>query len=70
MYISEEGITDKARMTMQPPFGPGFTQTQADRAATMTVAHSSFRDEGDDYTIFILKDSEGKAIEQTKVEGY
>ena len=57
-------------MTAQPPFGPGFTQAQADEAATMDIAHSSYKEDGDDYNIFILKDSYGQIIHKAVVEGY
>jgi len=70
MYLVEQDIKDKARMSEKPPFGPGFNQIQVDRAATMDVAVSSFKDKGDDFTVFILKDSEGKAIEQQTIYGY
>jgi hypothetical protein len=57
-------------MTAQPPFGPGFTQAQAEEAATMDIAHSSFKDDGDEYSIFILKDPYGNIINSAKIEGY
>lgn len=70
MYYTSKDITDKQQMTAQPPFGPGFTQTQADEAATMDIVNSSFKDDGDDYTMFILKDSEGKVLNKATVGGY
>lgn len=70
MYYSSSDITDKKQMTAQPPSGPGFTQAQADEAATMDIVNSSFKDDGDDYTMFILKDSEGKVVNKTILEGY
>lgn len=70
MYVAEEGIKDKTRMTDQPPFGPGFTKTQADEATTMDILLSSFKDDGDDFAMYILKDSEGKAIKQLTISGY
>jgi hypothetical protein len=69
MHIAES-IKDKDRMTVQPPFGPGFTIEQANEAATMDIVFSSFKDDGDDFIMYILKDSEGKAIKQLKIEGY
>jgi len=57
-------------MTAQPPSGPGFTQTQADEAATMDILNSSFKDDGDDYTMFILRNSEGEVVNKSVVGGY
>lgn len=70
MYTSNKDITDKSRMTEKVPFGPGFTQEQANAAATMDIMHSSFKDDGDDYTMFVLKDSEGKVINKAVIGGY
>lgn len=70
MYYASKDITDKQQMTAQPPFGPGFTQTQADEAATMDILNSSFKDDGDDYTMFILKNSLGEVVNKTIIGGY
>jgi len=70
MYFSSKDVTDKTQMTRQPPLGPGFTQAQADEAHTMDIAHSSFKDDGEDYTLFILKDSKGQKITSAKMDGY
>jgi hypothetical protein len=70
MYIAEAGIEDKTRMTALPPFGPGFSKAQADKASTMDIALSSFKDHGDDFAVYILKDSEGKVIKQLTIAGY
>jgi len=70
MYYASKGITDKKQMTAQPPSGPGFTQTQADEAATMDILNSSFKDDGDDYTMFILRNSEGEVVNKSVVGGY
>jgi hypothetical protein len=70
MYTYAKDIVDKVRMTKLPPFGPGFTKAQAEEAATMDVLCSSFKDDGDDYTMFVLKDKDGKTITTTKVDNY
>lgn len=70
MYIAEAGIEDKTRMMDLPPFGPGFSTAQADEATTMDIVVSSFKDYGDDFVMYILKDSEGKAIKQLTIAGY
>jgi len=70
MYTYAKDIGDKLRMVMLPPFGPGFTKAQANEAATMDVLCSSFKDDGDDYTMFILKDRDGKTITTARVDNY
>ena len=57
-------------MTMLQPFGPGFTKEQAEEADSMDILCSSFKDDGDDYTIFILKNKDGKTIATARVDNY
>jgi hypothetical protein len=70
MYTYAKDIVDKLRMTELPPFGPGFTKAQAEEAATMDVLCSSFKDDGDDYSMFVLKDKDGKTITTARVGNY
>ena len=70
MYTFAKDIRDKLRMTMLQPFGPGFTKEQAAQADSMDILCSSFKDDGDDYTMFILKDKDGKTITTARVDNY
>jgi hypothetical protein len=70
MYVAQKNIRDKTKMTARPPLGPGFTQTQADESETMDIEHSSFKDDGADYTVFILRDGEGNVRYRSVVGGY
>lgn len=70
MYIASKDITDKTQMTMPPPFGPGLSKQQVEKAYSMDVAVSSFREDGDDYTLFIVKNELGETIKSVKVDNY
>jgi hypothetical protein len=70
MYAAQKNIRNKTEMTTKPPFGPGFTQTQADEAETMDIECYSFKDDGADFTVFILRDGEGKVKYRSVFGGY
>lgn len=54
----------------QPPFGPGFSQSQIDRAAKLIVTGTCFNDPGDDWVSFELLDATGKCIAAKRIAGY
>ena len=67
-----EIVKDRGLMrapTFQCP-GGGFTPDEIDRAASLEIYGSGFNDPGEDFCLFILKDSDGREIAQRRVEGY
>lgn len=68
MYMINE-TTEKKEMTRTPPFGPAFTQEQADRAASMEVWGTTANDAGPDYVEFKLNDING-LFATAKIPGY
>jgi hypothetical protein len=64
-----ESTADKKRMMTRPPFGPGFTETQAADADMMEVWASSFSDDGSDFCEFRLL-SGGSVTTTRRVDGY
>lgn len=56
----------------EPPFGPGFSDSELRRAKSMEIWGSTFDDdEGEgDFCRFILKDESGKQIAARIIAGY
>ena len=64
--LSGEGMS---YATLEPPFGPGFTEDQVKQADKMEVWCSGFKDPGPDFTRFkLLKGDETVASQE--VGGY
>lgn len=61
---------DKTRMLEKPPFGPGFSIDEADKADSMSISFSDFKDPGEDYTTFTLHSSKGEVIATKTIIGY
>lgn len=71
MYLSKTYTNDDLyiQATMSKPFGPDFSKEQLKDANSMEIWHSSFSDEGDDFTEFrLLKD--GKTVHTKRIQGY
>ena len=60
----------KDRMTEKPPFGPGFSVNEAEKADSMSITFTDFKDLGEDYTVFDLHDKDGKVIATKTIIGY
>jgi hypothetical protein len=71
MYLGETiagaGLQDKA--TLRPPFGPGFSATEAADADKMEVWHTQFKDPGPDYSEFRLFKG-GRQVGSKRIDGY
>lgn len=69
MPYLHETVVDKEVMTRRPPFGPGFTVQEVQRAERMEVWGSGIKDPGGDYCEFRLM--EGKKVLATRtISGY
>lgn len=56
--------------TDSPPFGPGFSTAQCQKAIKMEIWGTSFNDTGPDYTVFKLFDRGGRVIAEKRIDGY
>ena len=72
MFLGKElqGKDMMTTATAKPPWGPGFTPTQVSKADRLKVLFSSFKDEGEDFTIFQLVDINGHVLNQEQIGGY
>ena len=61
---------NKCRMIEKPPFGPGFSIDEAEKADSMSITFTDFKDLGEDYTVFALHDKDGKIIASKTIIGY
>lgn len=60
---------DKREMTLRQPFGPGFGEHVAARAAVMEVHGSTLLDH-DERCVFVLRDAAGLIIGEARIAGY
>ena len=67
-YLQQDDIVQQA--CTKPPFGPGFSQDAAKKAAKMEVWATNFTDPGEDYCLFKLFDAAGTVIGENRVDGF
>ena len=72
MYMSDkvEGEGVKEAATAGMPFGPGFSEEQAEKSATLETWASNIDDPGEDFMEFRLLDEDGNSIATKRVAGY
>lgn len=69
MHLLHE-TSKKSDMIAPAPFGPGFSESEARRAAKMRVTVSGIGDPGTDKTEFELLDENGDVLAHRMLVGY
>ena len=54
----------------EPPFGPGFTTEQVEKAVKMELWGTGFKDAGQDACEFRLIDEKGNTVATRRLNGY
>jgi hypothetical protein len=72
MYLMDkkEGDAVKKAAVAGMPFGPGFSEEEAEKAATMETWASNANDPGEDFVEFRLLDADGNTFASKRAAGY
>ena len=64
------GQAARSLATTRSPYGPGFSQEEAQTIHTLEVLGSSFTDPGPDYCEFRAINAQGQAFPLRRITGY